>query len=90
MSSVCLIAEWPQWRGPGRDGKSVVSFQTEKLIEPILLWESETIPSGDEGGFGSVVSDGKNAYLSIVWHRDVPTETRTISELFLRKFGDKR
>ena len=90
MSSVCLIAEWPQWRGPGRDGKSMISFQTEKLIEPILLWESETIPSGDEGGFGSVVSDGKNAYLSIVWHRDVPTETRTISELFLRKFGARK
>lgn len=90
ISKVCLIAEWPQWRGPARDGKSIISFQKKKLTEPILLWESETIPSGDEGGFGSVVSDGKNAYLSIVWHRDVPTETRTISDLFLRKFGARK
>ena len=36
MSGVCSIAEWPQWRGPERDGKSMVSIQKEKLIEPIL------------------------------------------------------
>ena len=48
------------------------------------------IPSQDDGGFGSLVSDGEKAYLSLVWHRDEPTETRTITNLFLRKFGARK
>lgn len=51
---------------------------------PPKLWESEPIPSDDDGGHGSVViADGK-AYLSVVWHRDEPSETRTITDLILR------
>ena len=40
------------------------------------LWRSETIPSGDDGGHGSVVvADGKT-YISLVWHDDEPSEER--------------
>jgi len=51
---------------------------------PRQLWESEEIPSDDDGGHGSVVVAGGRVYLSVVWHRDVPSETRTITDLILR------
>ena len=88
-----LLAElnsWPQWRGPARDGQGI---QTIDLIEdfeanqPQKLWESMEIPSQDDGGFGSVISDGKKAYLSVVWHRDEPTDKRIIDSIVLRKLG---
>ena len=69
-----------RWRYTGRFDASLISQSS-------LDWESGTIPSGDEGGFGSLVSDGSQVYLSLVWHRDVPTNTRTMTDLFLRKFG---
>ena len=87
---VGFATDWPQWRGPQRDGINRWNADYKELSSPFLLWESETIPSGDEGGFGSAVSDGKCVYLSIVWHRDVPTSTRTISDLFLRKLGARK
>ena len=84
---------WSQWRGDERDGKGSPGVEISASWderEPELLWESDLIPSQDDGGFASVVSDGERAYLSLVWHRDEPTETRTISSLFLRKFGARR
>ena len=84
---------WSQWRGDDRDGKGVPGLEITGAWDqqaPKLLWESDLIPSQDDGGFGSLVSDGERAYLSLVWHRDEPTETRTISSLFLRKFGARK
>ena len=80
-------SEWPQWRGPERSG---VLRDAPALLDhwdgdgPRKLWESEEIPSDDDGGHGSVVVAGGRVYLSVVWHRDVPSETRTITELILR------
>ena len=51
------------------------------------LWDSEEIPSDDNGGFGSPVAAGGRVFASIVWHTDVPTETRGIDELVLRQLG---
>ena len=51
------------------------------------LWESETIPSDDDGGHGSVVAAGGRVYAAIVWHTDVPTETRAIDDLVMRELG---
>ena len=51
-------ADWPQWRGPLRNGvvpdspKLLVALPEEGLKE---LWESEQIPSNDEGGLSSPV-----------------------------------
>ena len=45
------------------------------------------IPSNDEGGLGSVVVAKGRAYLSVVWHSNVPTETRQIDDLVLRQLG---
>ena len=85
-----VAGDYNQWRGPNRDG---VVPDGVKLADawpaegPKLLWESEFIPSNDDGGHGSVVvADGK-AYLSVVWHEDKPTETRAIDDLVLRELG---
>jgi len=80
-------SDWPQWRGPERNG--VLSggpslAETWGSDGPAKLWESEPIPSDDDGGHGSVVVADGRAYLSVVWHRDEPSETRTITDLILR------
>ena len=83
-------ADWPQWRGPLRNGvvpdspKLLVALPEEGLKE---LWESEQIPSNDEGGLSSPVVAGGRVILGLVWHRDIPSETRQIGELVLRQLG---
>ena len=51
------------------------------------LWDSEEIPSNDKGGLSSVVVAGDRAYLSVVWHKEEPSETRQINELVVRQLG---
>ncbi len=80
-------ADWPQWRGPNRDGAlpgGPALTSTWSTDGPPPVWESEPIPSDDDGGHGSVVVAGGRAYLSVVWHRDEPSETRTLTDLILR------
>jgi outer membrane protein assembly factor BamB len=90
LTPLSLSADWPGWRGASGNG---VSPERTPLLtnwhggDLKLLWESEEIPSNDEGGFSSVVVAGGRAYVSVVWHRDVPSETRQISELVLRQLG---
>lgn len=71
-------ADWPQWRGPSRDGTAVNS---PKLLDawpkdgPRLLWKSSRIPSGFEGGCGSpIVADGK-VFLYVNWKHPRGNET---------------
>ena len=83
-------ADWPQWRGPLRNG---IAVDSPKLLDTIPeaglkeLWESEAIPTNDEGGLGSPVAAGGRVYLGVIWHRDIPSETRQIDDLVLRKMG---
>ncbi|MEM7145898.1 MAG: PQQ-binding-like beta-propeller repeat protein [Verrucomicrobiota bacterium] len=84
--------DWNQWRGPDRNG---VSTDETELAEawpedgPVKVWESETLPSDHYGGHGSaVVSDGK-VYMSLIWHRDVPTETRSIDNRVMSDLGNR-
>ena len=80
-------ADWPQWRGPDRNGALTggpALTSTWSTDGPPKLWESEPIPSDDDGGHGSVVVAGGRAYLSVLWHRDQPSETRTLTDLILR------
>ncbi len=89
-SALADSGDWPQWRGVGRNGIA----QSGKLADawgengPAKLWSSaDKIPSNDDGGHGSaIVADGK-VYMSVVWHTDVPTETRTVDNLVVRKLG---
>lgn len=82
--------DWPQWRGPHRNGVSTAEGKLPEALSeenaPVKVWEStEEIPSDRYGGHGSVViADGK-AFLSLVWHRDEPTETRRIDGDVLAK-----
>ncbi len=93
VSAQCKGTSWNQWRGPERNGQPQGKIQLHNEWPkdgPSVLWESDEIPSQDYGGFGSIITGSKKAYLSLVWHRDVPTETRTISDLFLRKMGIRK
>ena len=90
LAPITLRADWPGWRGAAGNG---ISPESAPLLpnwrggDLKLLWESEEIPSNDEGGFGSVVVAGGRAYVSVVWHRDEPSETRQISDLVMRQLG---
>ena len=60
-SSTVVAVDWNQWRGGDRNGVvkdsvPLLSFWPEG--GPKLLWRSETIPSGDNGGHGSVLVEG--------------------------------
>jgi len=88
---VMAASDWPQWRGPSRNGiqpnSPPLGDQWPSSGLP-KLWESEEkIPSDDDGGHGSVVASGGRVFAAIVWHTDVPTETRGIDDLVLRQLG---
>ena len=83
-------AEWNQWRGADRNG--VVKDKTPLRTQfdeagPEQLWQSEEIPSDDDGGHGSLVVSGNRIYMGIVWHLDVPSKQREINELTTRRLG---
>lgn len=90
LSLTVAHADWPQWRGPLRNG---ILTNSPKLLdawpkgELKQLWDSEEIPSNDDGGLSSVVVAGGRAVLSVVWTREVPSETRQINELVIRQLG---
>lgn len=91
LSAPSSKADWPQWRGPERNGVAAPGANLPDLLpegyEPTKRWESLEIPSDHYGGHGSVsVADGK-VFLSIVWHRDEPTETRKIDGDVLSSLG---
>lgn len=83
-------SDWPQWRGPSRngiqlDGMPLADQWPSKGLTK--LWDSEAIPCDDDGGHGSIVAAGGRVYLAIVWHTDMPTETRGIDDLVMRQIG---
>lgn len=90
VATALAASDWPQWRGPFRNG---IVTDSPPLANAwpgkglTKLWDSEEIPSDDDGGHGSVVAAGGRVYASIVWHTDVPTETRAIDDLVMRKLG---
>lgn len=63
-----MSQDWPQWRGPNRDGIVPNSPPLSwSAVGPKKLWQSEALPSMEDGGFGSVcVANGK-AYLLVAW-----------------------
>lgn len=89
LSAAVAGSDWPQWRGPLRNGTLPDSPRLADDWSNGLtkLWDSESIPCDDDGGHGSVVAAGGRAYVAVVWHIDVPTETRAIDDLVMRTLG---
>jgi len=90
ISSTASASDWPQWRGPSRNGvqtggPALAAQWPGSGVKK--LWDSEAIPCDDDGGHGSVVAAGGRVYAALVWHTDVPTETRAIDDLVLRELG---
>ncbi|MCY3018465.1 MAG: PQQ-binding-like beta-propeller repeat protein [Planctomycetota bacterium] len=81
-------SEWPQWRGPNRNG---IAPHSPKLLDtwpkegPKLLWQSEPIPSGTNGGCGSVTVAGGKAFVFVHWRykgaKSIVITTRVLNEL---------
>ena len=73
-SDAAASADWPQWRGPNRDG---VAPSSPKLLDswpkegPTQLWKSEYIPGANEGGSGSPVVAGGKVFLYVNWKHPV-------------------
>ncbi|SVC77704.1 uncharacterized protein METZ01_LOCUS330558, partial [marine metagenome] len=87
-----LLADWPQWRGPNRNGLVMGSAPLLNAFPkdgPRQLWKSEPIPSNDDGGHGSVIVAGNRVYMGIVWHSDLPSEKRELNDLVLRRLGHR-
>jgi outer membrane protein assembly factor BamB len=83
-----VSTDWPQWRGPTRDGIAPVG---PKLLDkwpkegPPLLWKSGPIPSGNnEGGYASVVVAGGQAFV----YADLRTQIAPDDAVSLRKTFD--
>lgn len=89
-SGNAAAADWNQWRGPDRNG---VSRDGPPLADswpeegPAKVWDSESIPSDHYGGHGSTVAAGGKVFIAMIWHRDVPTETRAIDHRVMSKLG---
>ncbi|HUT57958.1 MAG TPA: hypothetical protein VNA25_08920, partial [Phycisphaerae bacterium] len=65
-------ADWNQWRGPDRNGVAAGGPKLSALWSekgPELVWQSEPIPSGGDGGFGSCVTYKNRVYLFVNWKR---------------------
>ena len=87
---VVNAADWNQWRGAERNG--VVTDQIRLRTEfpesgPNQLWQSDPIPSNDDGGHGSLVVSNNRIYMGIVWHEDIPSKKREINDLVVRRLG---
>ena len=82
LTSTFASGDWPQWRGPDRNG---IARDSTALIDsfpkegPKLVWKSGRIPGGAMGGYGSVSVAGGFAYVYSNSKYREPLATRTLT-----------
>lgn len=85
-------ADWPQWRGPARNG---LAPESPPLLAGLSgndlppLWASEPIQGGDDGGFGSPVVAGDRVYVYVCWRTYHPITHRVLTKETLGEIGAK-
>src|SRR5262245_22198280 len=63
ISASAVAEDWPQWRGPGRNGlvdKSPAIVSSLTAQSP--MWQSDPIASGEQGGRGSLIVSAGRVY----------------------------
>lgn len=89
LATVVQAADFPQWRGPTRNGLAVAETPLAASWPqegPARLWLYKA-PSYHDGGLGSVVVAEGRAFAYISWRDEVATATRTLTERELRGLG---
>lgn len=90
LAGAAHAADWPQWRGPDRDG---VAPQSPALADswsaegPPQVWQSEKIPSGQKGNLSCPIVSGGKVFLYVTWEYKAALDTRRLSEANLHKLG---
>lgn len=82
--------DWNRWRGPLGTGVAPVSpplADTWPASGPVQVWKSETIPAGNDGGFGSLSIAGNRGYLFVNWKVHQPIAWRKLTDPVLRQLG---
>jgi outer membrane protein assembly factor BamB len=90
LAAVAMAGDWPQWRGPERNGvvpgtAPLVDAFPEGGLKPV--WISERIPGNNNGGWGSVVVADGRAYVYSNWRYTVPIKQRTLDAAGLKGLG---
>jgi outer membrane protein assembly factor BamB len=89
-ASAAWAEDWPQWRGPNRDG---IMQQSPPLAEawpksgPPKVWQSELLPGSKIAGFSSPVVAGGKVYAFASGDPSAPLRERTFGEGILRQLG---
>ena len=87
LADLTQAADWPQFRGPNRDG---IAPDSPALADswpkegPKLVWKSDPLPTVSSpgkrsGGCGSVAVAGGRAYVYHAWKHDTTFATRTLT-----------
>lgn len=83
-------ADWPQWRGPDRDGVAGGDAALRRVAPDGGLasrWTSAAIPGDRRGGFGSpVIADGA-VYCYVNWLTTRPISERRLDRRVRSSFG---
>jgi outer membrane protein assembly factor BamB len=63
VTGIVIAADWPQWRGPERNGLGPKSPALANSLAGLTpLWLADRLPSGDQGGRGGLILHAGKVY----------------------------